>query len=104
MIYNYAQSQEVDPVVAVNIAYEESRFVVGATNTKSSAEGLFQIIDGTWESFNCVGSKFNAIDNTVCAIKIMKTSGTHHWEESHDIPCGNRECGWKYLRYNLNPQ
>lgn len=53
-----------------------------AKNKKSSAKGLLQIIDGTWESFKCEGSVLNPDDNMRCGVKIATQSGLHHWNES----------------------
>lgn len=53
-----------------------------ARNPTSSAKGLLQIIDGTWEHFQCKGSVLNADDNFNCGIKIATQSGLHHWDAS----------------------
>jgi hypothetical protein len=53
-----------------------------ATNNTSSAKGMLQIIDGTWEHFRCDGDVFNAEDNMRCGMKIATQSGMHHWDES----------------------
>lgn len=50
-----------------------------AKNPISSAKGLYQILDGTWADFSCIGDPYNAADNRACAIKIARTSGFHHW-------------------------
>ena len=99
IIMKYAKDVGADPIKAVNIAYEESEFNPIAKNPNSSATGAFQIIDGTWKKFECIGVRKDFIDNTKCAMKILTTSGDHHWLSSYDYPCGNRRCGWKYRRY-----
>lgn len=53
-----------------------------AKSKTSSAKGLFQIIDGTWQAFSCTGNVLNADDNRRCAVKIATTSGLQHWDSS----------------------
>jgi hypothetical protein len=53
-----------------------------ARNSTSSAKGLYQIIDGTWDAFSCTGNVLNGEDNRRCAWKIATTSGIHHWNAS----------------------
>ncbi|MBA3551170.1 transglycosylase family protein [Patescibacteria group bacterium] len=59
-----------------------------AKNKTSSAKGLLQIIDGTWEHFSCEGSVLDADDNMQCGVKIAMTSGLHHWDESRSCWIG----------------
>ena len=63
----------------IQIAKCESGFNPSAKNPRSSASGIFQIIDGTWRSNGCVGNVFNAEDNVRCAIKIYQRRGTQPW-------------------------
>ena len=70
-----------DPDLLVRIAKAESNLVPTAKNPTSSASGLFQIIKGTWQAFECEGEVFNEDDNIECAMKIMH-SGPHHWNAS----------------------
>lgn len=76
----------LDPDTMVRIARAESGpgLDEAADNPKSTADGLFQIIDGTWRWFGCEGAKKNAYDNTRCAVKIATTDGLHHWDASAD--------------------
>ena len=57
-----------------SIAYCESRYNPLAKNPNSTAKGLFQILDGTWNAYGCEGDVFDEHDNIVCAIKIYKRS------------------------------
>lgn len=70
------------------IAKAESSFLPKAENPDSSATGLFQIIDGTFEYFECTGDRKDPVDNTICAMKIAtdkeKGGGLHHWNESKE--------------------
>jgi hypothetical protein len=53
-----------------------------AKNPASTAKGLFQILDGTWNNFQCEGNVLDAEDNYQCGLKIAQTSGLHHWNAS----------------------
>jgi len=64
----------------IRIARYESNFNPRAKNKSSSASGLFQIIAGTWYSNDCVGDKYNFVDNTNCAWKIQSKRGFTPWE------------------------
>lgn len=65
--------------IMLAIAKAESNLKERAANRKSSARGIFQIIAGTWYSNDCVGDKYYWKDNTICALKIMKSSGFYPW-------------------------
>lgn len=60
---------------AVKVAFCESSLDPRKTNSTSSASGLFQILKGTWESYQCEGNPFNAEDNIKCAYKIYQANG-----------------------------
>ena len=68
------QLKEIIPIVNEDIMYSimmcESGGNPKAKNPTSSAKGLYQIIDGTWDSFQCTGDVLNGEDNTKCAQKI----------------------------------
>jgi hypothetical protein len=53
-----------------------------ARNPTSSAKGLLQIVDGTWNSFACTGNVLDRDDNFRCGMKIATESGLHHWNPS----------------------
>lgn len=77
----YARQYEVDEELVKSIIQCESSWNPEARNPNSSAKGLMQIIDGTWEHFDCSGDVLNAYDNLACGMKILSTSGKHHWEQ-----------------------
>ena len=54
---------------ALNIAWCESNFDPFAKNNSSTASGLFQFLDSTWEE-NCEGDKFNYRDSIKCFVKL----------------------------------
>lgn len=66
----------VRDIVSCESGYDEQ-----AKNPNSSAKGLMQVIDGTWEDFDCGGNVLDAEDNLVCGMKILSESGKHHWEQ-----------------------
>lgn len=59
-----------------------------AKNPHSSAKGLLQIIDGTWQHFQCEGDVLDREDNWQCGMKIAKNSGLHHWDASRTCWAG----------------
>jgi excinuclease UvrABC nuclease subunit len=59
-------------ITMINIAKKESTMNPLAKNPKSTAKGLFQILDGTWKHYECTGDVLNFEDNTKCAYRILK--------------------------------
>jgi hypothetical protein len=53
----------VDTKIAVDIARCESQFNIRAKNPKSSAKGVYQFIDGTWNWIKAVGHQFDYKEN-----------------------------------------
>jgi len=76
-------SREAEVLTAISKA--ESGYRPDAKNRKSTASGSFQIIAGTWYAYDCVGDKWNFKDNTQCAIKIYRRSGTTPWNASKSV-------------------
>jgi len=70
-----------DAPVMVDIAEAESQFDPTADNCASTADGLFQILDGTWIGAGCgpLADKKKAIPNIRCARIIYNDSGTRPW-------------------------
>jgi len=71
-----------DAPVMLEVAKAESRLNPLARNAKSSAKGLFQILDGTWEAYGCKGDVLNEDDNIACARRIYDESGLSPWNAS----------------------
>lgn len=71
-----------DAPVMFDIADAESSFNPSAKNASSTATGIFQILKGTWKSYDCSGVRTNASDNIACARKIYDDSGTRPWNSS----------------------
>ena len=71
---------------AIRVAFCESSLNPFARHRKSSAKGLFQIIDSTWRHFGCIGDPLNPDDNIRCAYKVWKKYGwnsTASWRASY---------------------
>jgi len=93
MIKREAESVGVSPTLAVAIARAESDLIPTAKNKNSSAKGLFQIMNATWEG--CEGDPLNPRDNTLCAMKYLVRGEFWRWKESYNawskeylpVPC-----------------
>jgi hypothetical protein len=72
----------------LRVAMCESSLNPKAKSSKSTAKGLFQIINGTWKQFKCTGDPLDAKDNVECAEKIHKHTGSWNtsggWKASYD--------------------
>lgn len=80
-IVHKAKESGVNPSLALFIAQNESNFIPSAKNPKSSAQGIFQILIGTWKYYGCEGERLNYQDNTDCALHILKTpNGLDNWK------------------------
>jgi len=53
-----------------------------AKNPYSTAKGVFQILDGTWEYAECKGDPYNEDDNIACARILYEDSNTRPWNAS----------------------
>lgn len=80
-IIEYSYTINLNPKTALNIAQCESNYDPTAKNPSSSASGVFQFIDSTWEHY-CEGDVFNEDDNIKCALDIMKERGYKDWNAS----------------------
>lgn len=56
-----------------------------AKNPYSTAKGVFQILDGTWEYAGCTGDPYNEDDNIACAKILYQDSGTNPWNASKNV-------------------
>lgn len=95
IVWEESKANLVDPRLPYAIMMAESGGRATATNPSSSATGLFQFVNGTWESF-CVKKyglggtwedKINPVTNTRCAIYILRDGGFDaaygHWKSSY---------------------
>jgi len=67
-IVRLAKESDVLPETALRIARCESNLDPLAENDKSSASGIYQFLDGTFESY-CEGDVYNPEDNIKCFLK-----------------------------------
>lgn len=63
MIRTAAQEYGLDPDHAVILAQCESSLNERAANPISTAKGLYQFTDGTWENIRAVGHQYDAKEN-----------------------------------------
>ncbi len=85
--YNY------DPDRAVAIAKAESNLLPDARNNKSTASGLYQFINSTFEDY-CIDKYTLATSSDMkndpdiqieCAMKMLSEGGENHWDESRHV-------------------
>jgi len=79
-IMTEARDAGINPQVALAIAFCESGLDPLIDNKYSSASGLFQFIDGTWENY-CEGDVYDEDDNIACFMKWYPTKP--HWWLCH---------------------
>lgn len=92
MIIQYAEEYDVDPNIALSIAWSESRFKnvdnFKFTEDYYSATGIYQIVKSTYKHYcgDDVEERRIPEKNIECAMKIMSTeNGLQHWSESEEI-------------------
>lgn len=71
-----------DEPIMLAVARSESRLNPLAKNPRSTAKGIFQILDGTWEDCGCSGNPYVASDNIKCARKVYEKQGLAAWDDS----------------------
>jgi len=81
-IHNEKEAQTVSELaeLSVMVAYCESK-IRNVGNLASSAYGIFQFIDSTWDN-RCEGDKDNVEDNIRCGVKLLNLGEYHHWDSS----------------------
>lgn len=62
-IRRMALEHGVNPRTALRIAWCESRFDPRASNSRSTAKGVYQFLDGTWEWIGAEGHQYDAEEN-----------------------------------------
>jgi hypothetical protein len=94
-VHTVAPANEVEEYIlstfgesGLRVAMCESSLNPKAKSSKSTAKGLFQIINGTWKQFKCTGDPLDAKDNVECAEKIYKHTGSWNtsggWKASYE--------------------
>ena len=91
LIIDYSKEYGIDSSLPLAIARAESNFIATATNPKSTASGVFQFLDSTWEHY-CIdeyqiaddlADKINPKLNVKCAVQLLKEEGGwKHWFSS----------------------
>lgn len=82
-----AVSYGLDPEMAKAVAYCESNYIPTAQNPTSSAGGIYQFLNGTWEYVNVkrgvdysLEDKYDPIKSIENAMWLAKHEGWTHWE------------------------
>ena len=78
IIATTAKQYGISQFLALELGRIESEFNPSACNPVSSACGLFQFIDSTWETY-CTGDRFDPYDNTKCAMERLSAGELWHW-------------------------
>jgi len=88
-IEKYSEKYGVNVVLAKKIAWCESNYYSNAKNTGSSAEGVFQFIDGTWmhtmELMGIVATTERKMEVPIsieAGIFLLAEEGSGHWNAS----------------------
>jgi len=70
-IVHYANQYNVDSTVALRIAHCESSMDVYARNPNSTASGLYQFVDKTWDNY-CEGNVYDEHANIQCFLQLYE--------------------------------
>lgn len=87
-IKQFSEKYDVDPDLAMSIASCESDYYYKAKNPHSSAEGVFQMIDSTWEytmkwmGLSTTTPKTEIPISIEAGVFLLSKEGTRHWLES----------------------
>ena len=82
-----------NPTKAVAIANAESSLIPTAKNKTSTASGIYQFIDGTFNAYCVDKYKYaeslkqkNDVDIQIkCAVRMLSEGGESHWSESRHV-------------------
>ena len=80
LILEMCKEYEVNCLLAADLAEWESQLNPSAQNPNTTAKGIYQFLDGTWEEL-CEGNVLDEKDNIVCFMELMSKSKKNisHW-------------------------
>lgn len=79
IVESKAEEYGVDKELAIDLCmYEAKGCQPEIKNPNSSATGLFQFVDKTWDGL-CKGERTNPTDNADCAMRLISEGGISHW-------------------------
>ena len=84
LIAEMAKAYGVSQYLALELGFIESRYDPSARNPSSTATGLFQFIDSTWDYY-CEGDRIDPYDNARCAMERIADGGLWHWTADPNI-------------------
>jgi len=103
IIRYYANVYGVDEKLAQDLAEFESNTDPTAHNPDSSAKGIYQFLNGTWHSENCVGEVLSPNDNIACAMRVLSGfNGIRHWTADTHTRAFLIENGYVYCYTSKN--
>lgn len=97
MIINKAREYGIVTDLALDLAEIESQLNPTAKNPNSTAKGIYQWLDGSWESF-CDGNVLNYRDNIDCTMKVLgkDIKNIKHWTVDANTKEKLAERGWVF--------
>lgn len=97
MIINKAREYGIVTDLALDLAEIESQLNPKAKNPRSTAKGVYQWIDSSWDSF-CEGDVLNHRDNIDCTMKVLgkDIKNIKHWTVDANTKDKLAERGWVF--------
>lgn len=84
-IRKHSAEHGVDYALALDLATFESGLNPKARNPRSTAKGVYQFLDSTWDNL-CTGNVLDPDDNIGCAMRLLGENPRNisHWTADHN--------------------